>query len=169
MGYLTLTWAISCGTDPLVHHGRHFGRTVHVMCSVNALINNGILRMGELRDQPEETFTHEYVMFIWFFWNNGLTRLTQGAQGTPGISTASSNHTRPRGSYNGRLRQGGNTYGWTCSYTYIPHAFGGHYNLIRIDTERRFQCEIRRHEKPERRSPRLDHPSWPTSESSIGT
>jgi len=48
-----------CGTDPLVHHGRHFGRTVHVMCSVNALINNGILRMGELRDQPEETFTHE--------------------------------------------------------------------------------------------------------------
>jgi hypothetical protein len=49
----------SCGTDPLVHYGRHFGRTVHAMCTVSALINNGILRMGELSEQPEESFTHE--------------------------------------------------------------------------------------------------------------
>jgi len=48
-----------CGTDPLVHHGRHFGRTVHALCTVSALLNNGILRMGELLDQPEDTFTHE--------------------------------------------------------------------------------------------------------------
>ncbi|KIM72920.1 hypothetical protein PILCRDRAFT_81530, partial [Piloderma croceum F 1598] len=47
------------GTDPLVHHGRHFGQTVHALCTVNSLLINGILRMGELRDQPEETFTLE--------------------------------------------------------------------------------------------------------------
>lgn len=50
------------GTDPLVHHGRHFGRTVHALCSVNSLLTNGILRMGELVDQPENVFTHEYVL-----------------------------------------------------------------------------------------------------------
>jgi hypothetical protein len=48
-----------CGTDPLVHHGRHFGRTVHALCSVSALFINGILRIGELADREEETFTHE--------------------------------------------------------------------------------------------------------------
>lgn len=52
---------ISCGTDPLVHHGRHFGRTVHALCTVGALLNNGIIRMGELTEQAEDTFTQEYV------------------------------------------------------------------------------------------------------------
>jgi hypothetical protein len=55
-----------CGTDPLVHHGRHFGRTVHALSSISALINNGILRMGELADQPEETFTSEYFRVIFY-------------------------------------------------------------------------------------------------------
>ena len=56
----SLLWTTcSCGTDPLVHYGRHFGRTVHALCTVNALIKNGILRMGELSEQPEESFTHE--------------------------------------------------------------------------------------------------------------
>jgi hypothetical protein len=49
----------SCTTDPLVHHGRHFGRTVHALCTVNALIVNGMLRMGELAERPEDTFTQE--------------------------------------------------------------------------------------------------------------
>jgi len=48
-----------CGTDPLVHYGRHFGRTVHAFCTVPALLNNGILRMGELADKPDDAFTHE--------------------------------------------------------------------------------------------------------------
>src|ERR1700734_1734542 len=61
---LTLTLNPSCNTDPLVHHGRHFGRTVHALCTVSALLNNGILRMGELAEQPEETFTHEYVFSV---------------------------------------------------------------------------------------------------------
>ena len=55
-------FCISCGTDPLVHHGRHFGRTVHVFCTISALLNNGILRMGELAEQPAGAFTHEYVL-----------------------------------------------------------------------------------------------------------
>jgi hypothetical protein len=46
-------------TDPLVHHGRHFGRTVHSLCNVSALITNGLLRLGELADEPEESFTYE--------------------------------------------------------------------------------------------------------------
>ncbi|KAH7904496.1 hypothetical protein BJ138DRAFT_1237326, partial [Hygrophoropsis aurantiaca] len=48
-----------CHADPLVHHGRHFGRTVHALCNVQALITNGILRLGELADEPEESFTAE--------------------------------------------------------------------------------------------------------------
>jgi hypothetical protein len=55
--YLTL----SCLSDPLVSHGRHFGRTVHALCSVQALLTNGLLRMGELADEPEEAFTLESV------------------------------------------------------------------------------------------------------------
>ncbi|KIM78735.1 hypothetical protein PILCRDRAFT_75154, partial [Piloderma croceum F 1598] len=47
------------GTDPLIHHGRHFGRTVHALCTVSTLLNNGLLRMGENSDQPDEAFTHE--------------------------------------------------------------------------------------------------------------
>ena len=51
----------STGTDPLVHHGRHFGRTVHGLCMVQTLLHNGLLRMGELADQPKETFSVECV------------------------------------------------------------------------------------------------------------
>ncbi|KJA25460.1 hypothetical protein HYPSUDRAFT_134698 [Hypholoma sublateritium FD-334 SS-4] len=46
-------------TDPLVHHGRHFGRTIHALCNIQALINNGIVRMGERADEPEESFTSQ--------------------------------------------------------------------------------------------------------------
>jgi len=47
-----------------VHHGRHFGRTVHALCTVHALLTNGILHVGELSDQPDDSFTHEQVIFI---------------------------------------------------------------------------------------------------------
>jgi hypothetical protein len=46
-------------TDPLVHHGRHFGRTVHALCSLHALITSGLLRDGERSEDPEESFTTE--------------------------------------------------------------------------------------------------------------
>ena len=51
----------SCLTDPLVHHGRHFGRTVHALCNISALLTNGLLRLGEQAGEPEESFTYEYV------------------------------------------------------------------------------------------------------------
>lgn len=50
---------IRCLADPLIHHGRHFGRTVHALCNVHAVITNGLLRMGELADEPEDSFTQE--------------------------------------------------------------------------------------------------------------
>ncbi|KJA29576.1 hypothetical protein HYPSUDRAFT_119569, partial [Hypholoma sublateritium FD-334 SS-4] len=55
-------------TDPLVHHGRHFGRTIHALCNLHALINNGIIRMGERSEEPEDAFTaqeqREHKVFI---------------------------------------------------------------------------------------------------------
>jgi hypothetical protein len=53
-----------CITDPLVHHGRHFCRTVHALCNVQALLTNGVLRTVELADMPEENFTTEYVTLL---------------------------------------------------------------------------------------------------------
>lgn len=50
-------------TDPLVHHGRHFGRTVHALCTVRTLLNNGIIRMRNLTQKPENTFSQEYYSF----------------------------------------------------------------------------------------------------------
>lgn len=42
--------------DPLVHHGRHFGRAVHAFCNVQTLITNGLAVLadqeGELADLP---------------------------------------------------------------------------------------------------------------------
>ena len=48
--------------DPLVHHGRHFGRTVHALCNVGSLLKAGMLRTGELAERSEESFTAEYVV-----------------------------------------------------------------------------------------------------------
>ena len=47
--------------DPLVHHGRHFGRTVHALCNIHALLTNGVLRMVELADRTDESFTAELI------------------------------------------------------------------------------------------------------------
>lgn len=45
--------------DPLVHHGRHFGRTVHALCNIKALLTNGLLRMGSSANESEQTLTCE--------------------------------------------------------------------------------------------------------------
>ena len=37
-----------CITDPLIHHGRHFGRTQHALCSIRLLLKNGLLRIDRL-------------------------------------------------------------------------------------------------------------------------
>jgi hypothetical protein len=43
--------------DPLVHYRQHFGRAVHAMCSIQALLTNGILHMGEEGEVVEESLT----------------------------------------------------------------------------------------------------------------
>ncbi|KAH6901412.1 hypothetical protein BKA70DRAFT_1374771 [Coprinopsis sp. MPI-PUGE-AT-0042] len=50
----TLRWAWvhgsapSCRTDPLVHHGRHFGRTIQAFAVSQTLIKNGLSRSVEM-------------------------------------------------------------------------------------------------------------------------
>lgn len=48
-----LIFEIRCGSDPLIHHGRHFGRTVHAMSNVSALLNNAVVRLVEREENPD--------------------------------------------------------------------------------------------------------------------
>jgi hypothetical protein len=50
-------------SDPLVHHGRHFGRTVHAMCNVQALVTGGIILLAEEGGVAEELLTSECIQF----------------------------------------------------------------------------------------------------------
>lgn len=95
-------WSFSCVTDPLVHHGRHFGRTIHALCSINALLTNGLLRMGELVDEPDESFTAEYGLsptFIpcqisWSYFYLIVAEILQGETRASGVPSAT--HCRSR-------------------------------------------------------------------------
>lgn len=40
----------SSGADPLVHYGRHFGRTVHAMCSIHAVIVTGLIHAAKIAE-----------------------------------------------------------------------------------------------------------------------
>ena len=62
--FLILTFMISYRTsqDPLVHHGRHFGRAVHAFCNVQTLLLNGLQAMSD--DGPEEILTTAYVSYV---------------------------------------------------------------------------------------------------------
>ncbi|KIK33617.1 hypothetical protein CY34DRAFT_99272 [Suillus luteus UH-Slu-Lm8-n1] len=46
-------------SDPLVSHGRHFGRTVFALCNYPSLLTNGILRLEQLEDIPLEDLSAE--------------------------------------------------------------------------------------------------------------
>ncbi|KAG2748148.1 hypothetical protein P692DRAFT_20875048 [Suillus brevipes Sb2] len=46
-------------SDPLVSHGRHFGRTVFALCNYPSLLTNGILRLEQMEDTPLEEFSAE--------------------------------------------------------------------------------------------------------------
>ena len=61
-GFPELISLCSCISDPLVHHGQHFGHTLHAMFNVHVLITNSILCMGKLADQPKEAFTAESII-----------------------------------------------------------------------------------------------------------
>lgn len=51
-----------CRTDPLVHHGRHFGRTIQAFCQVHLLLKQGLTRtvQFELGRIVEEDLTQRY-------------------------------------------------------------------------------------------------------------
>jgi len=52
--------------DPLIHHRRHFGRTVHAMCSLQVLITNTLvcLSMEEEVTEERHTFKSVYVFLV---------------------------------------------------------------------------------------------------------
>ncbi|KAG2738549.1 hypothetical protein P692DRAFT_20758318 [Suillus brevipes Sb2] len=44
-------------SDPLISHGRHFGRTVFALCNYPSLLTNGILRLEQMEEIPLEDFS----------------------------------------------------------------------------------------------------------------
>jgi hypothetical protein len=94
-----------CRSDPLVSHGRHFGRAVHALCNVQALLTNGLLRLGELAEEPEESFTAEYVTIVTNLMGIIFADYSHPKTKTraPCILRASSDGTWPRGTACGRL------------------------------------------------------------------
>ena len=65
-------------TDPLVHCGRHFGRTVYAFCNVKLLLANGLERFAQDEDDDAEGMTAKYVSFLSF---SALIDCHQGAAG----------------------------------------------------------------------------------------
>ncbi|KIJ10242.1 hypothetical protein PAXINDRAFT_86370, partial [Paxillus involutus ATCC 200175] len=53
--------------NPLVHHGRHFGRVVHAFSNVQTLLTNGITLMSELEERARQRWSNrerkEYAVF----------------------------------------------------------------------------------------------------------
>ena len=97
----------SCISDPLVHHGRHFGRTLHAMTNVQVLLTNGILRMGELADQPQEAFTAQYVILVCCCGPAMLMTTTQGKEGTHSIHQIAPHGSRTRSPPDEQFTRGG--------------------------------------------------------------
>jgi hypothetical protein len=52
--------------DPLISHGRHFGRTLHAFCNIQTLLTNGLKQMSQSANEPEETFTPKCVIILSF-------------------------------------------------------------------------------------------------------
>lgn len=55
-GLITELTTGSTFSDPLVHHGRHFGRTIHAFCQVQALLSNGLVREADGLDADDPPF-----------------------------------------------------------------------------------------------------------------
>ncbi|KAG1748795.1 hypothetical protein EDD22DRAFT_981865 [Suillus occidentalis] len=73
-------------SNPLVLHGRHFGRTVFALCNYPALLTAGILRLEELQDSPIEDYPadvrreHRVFMNLIDSYPGLLDRLTAGEE-----------------------------------------------------------------------------------------
>ncbi|KAG1862146.1 hypothetical protein F4604DRAFT_1882302 [Suillus subluteus] len=73
-------------SNPLILHGRHFGRTVFALCNYPALLAAGILQLEELQDSPLEDFPadvqqeHRVFMELLDSYPGLLDRLTNGEE-----------------------------------------------------------------------------------------
>ncbi|KAG1818904.1 hypothetical protein EV424DRAFT_1323551, partial [Suillus variegatus] len=67
-------------SNPLILHGRHFGRTVFVLCNYSALLTAGILQLEELQDSPLEDFPAEVFTELLDSYPGLLDRLTNGEE-----------------------------------------------------------------------------------------
>jgi hypothetical protein len=56
----TLILPPSSSSDPLISHGRHFGRTVFALCNYPSLLTNGVLRLEQMEETPLEHFSAEW-------------------------------------------------------------------------------------------------------------
>lgn len=166
IGKLIRISIISCTTDPLVHHGRHFGRTVHPLCNVTALVNNGLLYIGEFPAQPEETFTHECVlfplawMFIYLFTRQRRENriFTLLLQMVPGLEE------RLVGGSEENVLHVAELVRFSISKIY-----GQFDNTIHADPERRVQRQVGWHQKPKRCNSGLDYSTGAISQPAPGS
>ncbi|KAG2141981.1 hypothetical protein DEU56DRAFT_734009 [Suillus clintonianus] len=73
-------------SNPLVLHGRHFGRTVFALCNYSSLLTGGILRLEELQDSPIDDYPadvrREHRVFLELIdsYPGLLERLTAGEE-----------------------------------------------------------------------------------------
>ena len=110
---ISLLWLSHTG-DPLIHHGQHFGRTVHAMCNVQVLIINCLLLVSEADSEVQvETLNYEFIpgpilssssllMYLW----------AQGQKGVSSVLKALTDGTTPLWAPHGSLWQGVHVDGW---------------------------------------------------------
>ncbi|KAG1844984.1 hypothetical protein F4604DRAFT_1884361 [Suillus subluteus] len=67
-------------SDPLVSHGRHFGRTVFALCNYPSLLVNGILQLEQLEDVSIENFSADLFEKLLDSYPGLLERLREGSE-----------------------------------------------------------------------------------------
>jgi hypothetical protein len=55
---------VRCHTDPLIHHGRHFGRVEHALCHLRTLLTNGVHRLRHLELLDENLHGHHGAKYV---------------------------------------------------------------------------------------------------------
>jgi hypothetical protein len=87
--YLTKVIVASRAGDPLIHYGRHFGRTVHAMCNVQVLLTQGVDCLASTEVVAEESLTLEYIPVVLVSIISGLMYIypsqTQGQEGASSL------------------------------------------------------------------------------------
>ncbi|KAG1794537.1 uncharacterized protein HD556DRAFT_1431906 [Suillus plorans] len=70
----------AASSNPLVLHGRHFGRMVFALCNYPSLLTGGILRLEELQDSSIEDYPAEVFVELVDSYPSLLERLTIGEE-----------------------------------------------------------------------------------------